>query len=285
MPEGFQILEKELLATGIKRIVILAPLVAKKAKVGQFVILRVDEYGERFPLTLVDWNSDEGSITVIFQEVGLSTKKLGGLEVGDRVKDVFGPLGNPSEIKKYGDAVVIGGGVGTALMYPQASALKKAGNRVVSILGARAAELLLLERELAELSDEFYVSTDDGSKGYKEFTSDVLKNLLSVGRRFDYVFAVGPTPMMRAVAEVTRPYGVKTVVSLNPIMIDGTGMCGGCRVTVGGENRFACVDGPEFDAHKVDFRELTNRLRTYVEEEKEAVCALEENLKRLRKDV
>lgn len=281
----FEILKKEQLAPGIKRMVISAPLVADKAKVGQFVILRVDEYGERFPLTLVDWDIRERTITVIFQEVGVSTRKLGMLEVGDCVKDVFGPLGNPSEIEKYGSVAVIGGGVGTALMYPQVLALKKAGNRVVSILGARTAELLLLEKDLAELSDELYVSTDDGSRGFKGFTSDVLKNLLNEGRNFDYVFAVGPTLMMRAVAEVTRPYGIKTVVSLNPIMVDGTGMCGGCRVTVGGENRFACVDGPEFDAHKVDFRELMNRLRTYMEEEKEAFCALEENMQRLREYV
>lgn len=285
MPDGFKILVKEHLAPGIKRVVISAPSVANKAKVGQFVILRVDEYGERFPLTLVHWNSEKGTITLIFQEVGVSTKKLGMLQVGDCVEDVFGPLGNPSEIRRYGNVAVIGGGVGTALMYPQVLALRKAGNRVVSVLGARTAELLLLEKELAELSDELYVSTDDGSKGYKGFTSDVLKNLLSTGRRFDYVFAVGPVLMMRAVAEVTRPYGIKTVVSLNPIMIDGTGMCGGCRVTVGGETKFACVDGPEFDAHKVDFRELMNRLRTYIQEEKKALSRLEEKLQRFKRDV
>ena len=278
MSEGFKVLKKEILAPGIKRTVISAPLVAKKAKVGQFIILRVDEQGERFPLTLVDWDEKEGTITLIFQEVGVSTKKLGKLQVGDYVKDVFGPLGNPSEVKKYGIVAVVGGGVGTALTYPQVSALKKAGNRVISILGARTSDLLLLEKELAELGDELYISTDDGSKGAKGFTSDVLKRLLDKGRRFDYVFAVGPTLMMRAVAEVTRPYGIKTVVSLNPIMIDGTGMCGGCRVTVGGETKFACVDGPEFDAHKVDFRELMNRLAVYQEEEKKAICALEEKL-------
>ena len=278
MSEGFKVLKKEILAPGIKRTVISAPLVAKKAKVGQFIILRVDEQGERFPLTLVDWDEKEGTITLIFQEVGVSTKKLGKLQVGDYVKDVFGPLGNPSEVKKYGIVAVVGGGVGTALTYPQVSALKKAGNRVISILGARTSDLLLLEKELAELGDELYISTDDGSKGAKGFTSDILKRLLDKGRRFDYVFAVGPTPMMRAVAEVTRPYGIKTVVSLNPIMIDGTGMCGGCRVTVGGETKFACVDGPEFDAHKVDFRELMNRLAVYQEEEKKAISALEDKL-------
>jgi len=281
----FKVVAKERLAPGIKRMVISAPLIAKKAEVGQFVIFRVDEYGERFPLTLVDWDSREGTITMIFQEVGVSTKKLGSLEVGECIADVFGPLGNPSEIRNYGDAVVVGGGVGTALMYPQVKALKKAGNRVVSILGARTSELLLLEKELAEISDELYISTDDGSKGFKGFTSDVLKNLLEQGRRFDYIYAVGPVPMMRAVAEVTRPYGIKTVVSLNPIMIDGTGMCGTCRVTVGGETRFACVDGPEFDAHEVDFRELMNRLRTYVEEEKRALCAYEERIGRIKKNV
>lgn len=280
----FRVITKERLAPGIKRMVISAPLIAKKAKVGQFVIIRVDEYGERFPLTLVDWNVDKGMVTLIFQEVGVSTKKLGMLQVGDCIKDVFGPLGNPSEIRRYGDVAVVGGGVGTALMYPQVKALKEAGNKVTSILGARTAELLLLERELRELSDELYVSTDDGSKGYKGFTSDVLKSLLEQGRKFDYVFAVGPTPMMRAIAEVTRPYGIKTVVSLNPIMVDGTGMCGTCRVTVGGETKFACVDGPEFDAHEVDFRELMNRLRTYLDEEKRALCALENKIRRLERD-
>jgi len=280
----FRVITKERLAPGIKRMVISAPLIAKKAKVGQFVIIRVDEYGERFPLTLVDWNVEKGMVTLIFQEVGVSTKKLGMLQVGDCIKDVFGPLGNPSEIRRYGDVAVVGGGVGTALMYPQVKALKEAGNKVTSILGARTAELLLLERELRELSDELYVSTDDGSKGYKGFTSDVLKSLLEQGRKFDYVFAVGPTPMMRAIAEVTRPYGIKTVVSLNPIMVDGTGMCGTCRVTVGGETKFACVDGPEFDAHEVDFRELMNRLRTYLDEEKRALCALENKIRRLERD-
>lgn len=285
MSEGSQVLKKDVLASEIKRMVISAPLIAKKAKVGQFAIFRVDEHGERFPLTLVDWDEKEGTVTVIFQEVGVSTKKLGKLEVGDYVKDVFGPLGNPSEIERYGTVAVVGGGVGTALMYPQVLALKRAGNKVVSILGARTEGLLLLGKELAELSDELHISTDDGSKGYKGFTSQVLKNLLDKGMEFDYVFSVGPVPMMRAVAEVTRPYGIKTFSSLNPIMIDGTGMCGGCRVTVGGETKFACVDGPEFDAHQVDFRELMNRLRIYLDEEEKAVCALEEQLQEVEMNV
>jgi len=267
MAKKFSVLAKETLAPGINRIVVSAPLIAEKAQPGQFVILRVNERGERFPLTLVDWNPNEGTIVLIFQEVGVSTRKLGKLEVGDYIEDIVGPLGNPTDVEKYGEVAVIGGGVGTALIYPWVRALKEAGNRIVTILGARNVSLLLLEDKLRSISDELYISTDDGTKGVKGFTSDVLKSLLEQGRKFDLVMAAGPVPMMRAVAEVTRPYKIKTVVSLNPIMVDGTGMCGGCRVTVGGETKFACVDGPEFDAHQVDFRELMNRLRTYSEEE------------------
>ncbi|RJS86044.1 sulfide/dihydroorotate dehydrogenase-like FAD/NAD-binding protein [Candidatus Bathyarchaeota archaeon] len=259
------------LAPGIKRVVIRAPLIASKAKAGQFVILRVDEYGERFPLTIFDWNKSEGLITLIFQEVGVSTRKLGMLKAGDYVMDIVGPLGNPTEIKNYGTVAVIGGGVGTALTYTWVRALKAHGNYVVTILGARTESLLLLEDELRRLSDEVHISTDDGSKGFKGFTSELLKKLLEEGRRFDLVMAVGPVPMMRAVAEVTRPYGIKTIVSLNPIMVDGTGMCGACRVKVGGEIKFACVDGPEFDAHQIDFNQLMNRLRFYRDEEMKAL--------------
>jgi len=272
-PKKFKVISMEELAPSIKRTVIHAPLIARKAQAGQFVILRVDERGERFPLTLVDWNPSEGSITLIFQEVGVSTRKLGMLKPGDYVMDIVGPLGNPTEIEDYGDIAVIGGGVGTALIYPWIRALKSQGNYIVTILGARTESLLLLEDKLRALSDEIHISTDDGSKGIKGFTSDVLKKLLEEGRRFDLVMAAGPVPMMRAVAEVTRPYKIKTIVSLNPIMVDGTGMCGGCRVTVGGEIKFACVDGPEFDAHKVDFRQLMNRLRFYREEETKAASS------------
>ncbi|MCD6089000.1 sulfide/dihydroorotate dehydrogenase-like FAD/NAD-binding protein [Candidatus Bathyarchaeota archaeon] len=261
------------LAPNIKRVVIRAPLIANKAKAGQFVILRVDEYGERFPLTIFDWNKSEGLITLIFQEVGVSTRKLGMLKAGDYVMDIVGPLGNPTEIKNYGTVAVIGGGVGTALTYTWVRALKAHDNYVVTILGARTKNLLLLEDELRRLSDEVYISTDDGSKGFKGFTSELLKKLLEEGRRFDLVMAVGPVPMMRAVAEVTRPYGIKTIVSLNPIMVDGTGMCGACRVKVGGEIKFACVDGPEFDAHQIDFNQLMNRLRFYRDEEMKALKA------------
>lgn len=272
---GFEILEKEELDPGIKLLAVSAPLIAKKAVVGQFIVVRVDEKGERFPLTLVDWSPDKGSVTVVFQEVGVSTKKLGMLKVGDHIMDVVGPLGNPAEIKNYGETAVVGGGVGVTDAYPRIKALKEAGNRVTSIIGAKTSDLLLLEEKIGKISDELHVSTDDGSKGFKGFTSNVLQNLLAQGRKFSYVFAVGPAPMMKAVAEVTRPHGIHTVVSLNPIMVDGTGMCGGCRVTVGGETKFACVDGPEFDAHLVDFNELLARLNTYVEQEQKAVCALE----------
>jgi len=275
MARRFRILSKEKLAPDIKRYVVSAPLIAKKAQTGQFVILRVDETGERFPLTLVDWDPEEGTIILIFQEVGVSTKKLGKLRVGDYIEDMVGPLGNPTEIEKYGEVVVIGGGVGTALIYPWIRALKEAGNRVVTILGGRTANLLLLEDDLRALSNELHITTNDGSKGVKGFTTHVLSSFLEKGRKVDLVLAAGPVPMMRAVAEVTRPYRLKTVVSLNPIMVDGTGMCGGCRVTVGGETKFACVDGPEFDAHKVDFRELMNRLGTYLAEETRATAILE----------
>jgi len=270
-PKRFEIVDMKELAPGIKRVVIRAPLIAKKAKAGQFVILRVDEYGERFPLTIFDWNRSKGLITLIFQEVGVSTRKLGMLKAGDYVMDIVGPLGNPTEIKNYGTVAVIGGGVGTALTYTWVRALKAHGNYVVTILGARTASLLLLEDELRRLSDEVHISTDDGSKGFKGFTSELLKKLLEEGRRFDLVMAVGPVPMMKAVAEVTRPYGIKTIVSLNPIMVDGTGMCGACRVKVGGEIKFACVDGPEFDAHQIDFDQLMNRLRFYRDEEMKAL--------------
>jgi len=270
-----EVLETRILAPSIKQYVVDATAIAKKARSGQFVILRVDEFGERFPLTLVDWDSQKGTVTLVFQEVGVSTRKLGALKAGDRILDVIGPLGNAAEDKKYGTAVVIGGGVGIPLALPRAKSLRAAGNRVVSIIGARSVGLLILQKEMEAASDELVVVTDDGSNGKKGFTSDALKELLAQGRHVDYVFAVGPVPMMRAVAEVTRPLGIRTVVSLNPIMVDGTGMCGGCRVSVGGKTFFACVDGPEFDGHKVDFKELAARLQTYTKEERLAAEHLE----------
>lgn len=266
-----EIVAKKELASGIKSVEIFAPEIAEKSQAGQFVILRVDEKGERFPLTLVDWDRKKGTITLIFLEIGLSTKKLGALEEGDVVLDIAGPLGNPSEIENFGTVCVIGGGVGTASAYPIARALKEAGNKVISIVGAKTTGLLILEDEVEKISDELYISTDDGTKGQKGFVSDVLKTLIQKGYNFDLVYAIGPAVMMRAVAEVTRPYNIKTIVSLNSIMVDGMGMCGACRVTVGGETKFACVDGPEFDAHKVNFGELMKRQMAFIAEEKMAL--------------
>lgn len=263
----YEIMAKNGLAQKIKSIEIHAPAIAEKARAGQFVILRVDDKGERIPLTLVDWNKQKGTITLIFLEVGASTEKLGMLRVGDMVSNVCGPLGKPSEVKRYGLVCVIGGGVGTASALPIIRAMKQAGNKVVAIVGAKTAGLLILEDEIRKIADELYVSTDDGTKGQKGFVSDVLKMLITKGCKFDVVYAIGPTVMMRAVANTTKPYNVHTIVSLNPIMVDGMGMCGACRVSVGGKTWFACVDGPEFDAHQVDFGELMKRQMAFVSEE------------------
>jgi len=264
----YKVLAKQELAPQIKLFKVHVPDIAEKAKPGQFVIIRIDEKGERIPLTLVDWEKKKETITLIFQEVGVSTRKLGTLEVNDEILDIVGPLGNPSDIKHHGSVAVVCGGVGTAAAYPIAKAFKEGGNKVISIVGARTKELLILEDEMKKVSDELYISTDDGSKGSKGFVSDVLKTLIQKGYRFDIAYAVGPPLMMRATSEATRPHGVKTVVSLNPIMMDGMGMCGACRVTVGGQTKFACIDGPEFDGHQVDFDELIKRLRIYQSEEK-----------------
>ena len=263
----YEIMVKNELAQKIKSIEIHAPAIAEKAKAGQFVILRIDDKGERIPLTLVDWNKQKGTITLIFLEVGASTEKLGMLRAGDMVSNVCGPLGKPSEAKRYGLVCVIGGGVGTASALPIIRAMKQAGNKVVAIVGAKTAGLLILEDEIRKIADELYVSTDDGTKGQKGFVSDVLKMLIAEGCKFDVVYAIGPTVMMRAVANTTKPYNVHTIVSLNPIMVDGMGMCGACRVSVGGKTSFACVDGPEFDAHQVDFGELMKRQMAFVSEE------------------
>ncbi len=265
------IVYKRDLGPQVKEVTIYAPEIADKAKAGQFVILRMDDEGERIPLTLVSWNKSEGTIHLIFQEVGLSTKKLGSLQVGDEILNVAGPLGNPSEIRNYGLAAVVCGGVGTAAAYPIAKALKDAGNTVITIIGARNKGLLILEDEMQSVSDKVFISTDDGSKGHKGFVSDVLKSLIDKNYKFNIIYAIGPPMMMKTTSEVTRPYGIKTVVSLNPIMVDGMGMCGACRVSVGGLTKFACTDGPEFDAHKTNFEELVRRLKIYPPEEKLAV--------------
>ena len=275
----YVILEKKVFAPTIKMLKIRAPEIAKKAKAGQFVIIRIDEKGERFPLTLADWEPEEGTITLVFLEVGVSTTKLGALETGDEILDLNGPLGTPSDIKDYGSVAVVCGGVGTAAAYPIAKALKEAGNRVVSILGARTEKLLILEDELRGYSDELYVSTDDGSKGHKGFVSDVLKMLIEKEQQFDLVYAIGPPLMMRATVNVAKVYSIRTIVSLNPIMVDGCGMCGACRVTVGETTKFACVDGPEFDGNIVNFDELIKRLRAYQSQEEQARSRLAESKK------
>ena len=259
----FKILQAEFLAPGIKRFEIEAPRIAHKQKPGQFVILRLTEQGERIPITLQGSDPERGTICIVVQSIGKTTHQLNSLNAGDCILNVVGPLGKPSEIEKFGTTVVMGGGVGTAMAYPTAVALKKAGNRVISIVGARNKELVIFERELREVSDALLITTDDGSYADKGFVTDKLRQLIENGTRIDLVLAVGPIPMMRAVAEMTRKEHIRTIVSLNPIMIDGTGMCGGCRVLVDGKSEFACVDGPEFDAHRVDFSVLVQRNSMY----------------------
>jgi ferredoxin--NADP+ reductase len=264
-----QIISAEFLAPSIKRFEILSPKIAQRRKPGQFVIVRIHETGERIPLTIAESNSEKGTITVIVQGVGRTTMELNMLEKGDNILDVVGPLGKPSEIENFGTAVSIGGGVGTAIAYPTAVALKEVGNHTISIIGGRSKEFVILEDEMRKVCDEVYVTTDDGSYGKKGFVTDQLKELIDQ-KKIDFVLAIGPIPMMKAVADVTRGKGIKTVVSLNPIMVDGTGMCGGCRAIVDGKTVFVCVDGPEFDAHKVDFETLERRNRTYLMDEKTA---------------
>jgi len=267
----YAIVEKKELAHTVYQFKVEAPKIASKRRAGQFVVLRLNEHGERIPLTIVSSDPDEGTITIIVQEVGKSTAILGEMGVGDRILDVVGPLGRPTHIEDYGTAVCVGGGIGTAPVLPMAVALKAAGNRVVSIMGARNKGLLILEDEMREASDELHITTDDGSYGHHGFVTQVLQKFIDEGMEMGLVIGVGPVPMMRAVADVTRPYKINTMVSLNPIMVDGTGMCGACRVSIGGENRFVCVDGPEFDGHQVDFGELMQRNRSYLKEEKMAM--------------
>ena len=251
--------------------VILAPEIARKRKAGQFIVLMIDERGERIPLTIADSDSEKGTITIIFQIVGKTTAELAKLDEGDCILNVLGPLGNPTEIEKFGTAVCIGGGVGIGVAYPIATALKQAGNKVISIIGARTKEILILEEEMKKVSDVLLPATDDGSYGHHGFVSQVLQNLIDSGEKIDIIYAIGPVPMMRALAAMTKPYGIKTIVSLNPIMVDATGMCGACRVSVGGKTKFGCVDGPEFDGHEVDFNLLMSRLKMYSTQEEQAM--------------
>lgn len=246
-----------------------APFVAKKAKAGQFIIFRVDEYSERVPLTIADYDREKGTVTIIFQKVGLSTQLLAAKEVGDTIRDFVGPLGVATEYEGFQKVAVVGGGVGCAIAYPQAKALHELGIAVDVIAGFRSEDIVILEEEMKAVADHYYLMTDDGTKGEKGFVTDKLKALIEAGTSYDAVIAIGPIPMMKFVSLTTKPYGIKTIVSLNPIMIDGTGMCGGCRVTVGGEIKFACVDGPDFDGHAVDFDELMNRNSIYKTREAE----------------
>ena len=266
----YEILAKEELGTAINKLMVIdAPLVARKGQAGQFVIVRVIEEGERIPLTIADSDREKGTITLIFQEVGKSTMHLGLLEVGDELASVTGPLGRPTEIENYGTVVCVGGGVSIAPIYPIARALKEAGNEVLSIIGARTKDLLFWEDKMRSVSDELIVCTDDGSWGRKALVTEPLKELCET-RDIAHVWAIGPAIMMKFASLTTKPFGVKTFVSLNSIMVDGTGMCGACRVEVGGKTRFVCVDGPEFDGHEVDWDLLMARQRIYLTEEKRA---------------
>lgn len=267
----YQIVAKKTIAPAIHEFEILAPRVAKKAKAGQFIIVRIDENGERIPLTIADYNRETGTITIVFAEAGYSTKKLGQLNQGDSVLDFVGPLGVPSHVEKFGKVVMVAGGVGVAPVFPIARDMKIAGNHVVGIMGARNKELIFWEEKMREACTELLVTTDDGSYVRKGFVTDVLKEYIETEGKPDLVMAIGPLPMMRAVANLTREYEIHTLVSLNSIMVDGTGMCGACRVTVGGETKFVCVDGPEFDGHKVDFEEQVMRSRKYRNEEQHAL--------------
>ena len=270
----YEIVEARPLARGIKLFVIKAPRIAKKQKPGQFVIVRLDDCGERIPLTIADADAEAGTVTIVVQAIGKTTMLLSLLETGDKILDIVGPLGKPSEIENYGTAVVVSGSVGTAMAYPTARELKRAGNKVISIVGARSKELMVLEDEVRAVSDETLVVTDDGSYGSKGLVTDKLKEIMA-DQKVDYVLAVGPVPMMRAVAKMTAPDKIKTIVSLNSIMVDGTGMCGGCRVLVDNKSEFACVDGPEFDASRVNFEVLMQRNSMYREQERESIERLQ----------
>jgi len=264
----FRIISRDTLATKIHLFKIEAPAVARKAQPGQFVVVRVDERGERIPLTIADWNEKEGSVSMVFMEVGATTFRLAQLKAEESVADFVGPLGVPSDIEKFGTVVCVAGGVGVAVITPIAKALKEKGNNIISILGARSKDLLFWEDKLRNASHQLIVTTDDGTYGRKGVVTEPLKELLESGEKVDRVIAIGPTVMMKFCAKTSQPFGVKTIVSLNPIMVDGTGMCGCCRVSVGGATKFACVDGPDFDGHQVDWDLLAARQRIYLDEEK-----------------
>ncbi|MBI5020442.1 MAG: sulfide/dihydroorotate dehydrogenase-like FAD/NAD-binding protein [Ignavibacteriales bacterium] len=264
----FRIVSKENLSSTVTKYIVHAPFIARKRKAGNFVMLRIEENGERIPITIVDSDLSAGTITLIVQSIGKTTKLLATKNAGEYILDVVGPLGEPTPIENHGEVVCIGGGVGTAEVYPIARTLRDAGNVIHSIVGARTSDLIILEKEMSEISKEIFITTDDGSYGRKGIVTDPLKDLLEKNKNIHAVYAIGPLPMMKAVSNLTKIYGTKTLVSLNTIMVDGTGMCGGCRVSIGGKMKFACVDGPEFDAHLVDFDELIMRNRTFTSMEK-----------------
>ena len=265
----FKIVNKRVLNGQVKLFTIYAPYVAKKAEPGQFIILRINETGERIPLTISDYDRDKGEITIVFQEVGKTTKQLGTLHEGEGILDIAGPLGQPTHFgKDVKKAVVIGGGLGTAIAYPSAKKLYRSGVDVHAIIGFRSKDLIIYEEEMAAVSGKLHIVTDDGSNGTKGFVTDMLRSLIDAGNKYDLVIAIGPLIMMKYVSAITKEYGIKTLVSMNPIMIDGTGMCGGCRVQVGGKTKFACVDGPDFDGHEVDFDDAMRRQQMYKGEEK-----------------
>ena len=264
---GYKILSKKELCANQYELTIHAPYITKNAQAGQFIILRVSEDGERVPLTIADYNRETGELTIVFMAVGFTTKQLATLEVGDELVDIVGPLGQPTHIQNYGTVVCLAGGYGAAPCYLIAKAFKEAGNKVYMIMGARTKELIFWQDKMKDACTELFITTDDGSLGTKGFVTGILENLMSK-EKIDYAIAVGPMPMMRAVADLTRDKGIKTEASMNPIMVDGTGMCGACRVTVGGQVKFACVDGPDFDAHQIDFDEVINRTKIYKDYEK-----------------
>lgn len=270
----YRIVRKERLNDQVTLMEIDAPLIARKALPGQFIIFRVKEGGERIPLTIADYDREKGTVTIIFQMVGKSTKELGMLEEGEAILDFVGPLGTASHLEGYRKVAVIGGGLGTAIAYPQAKELNRLGAQVHSIIGFRNKDLVILEDQVRAASAKTMVMTDDGSNGNKGFVTNALKEMIESGEQYDLVIAIGPLIMMKMVSELTRPYGIKTIVSMNPVMIDGTGMCGGCRVTVGGETKFACVDGPDFDGHLVDFDLAMRRQQMFKKKEREADCRL-----------
>jgi ferredoxin/flavodoxin---NADP+ reductase len=279
----YPIMLKRKLNDSMTLMAISAPYIAKKAKAGQFIILRVNEQGERIPLTIADYDGEKGTVTIIYQVVGKTTMLLDTLNEGDSLLDFIGPLGKPSEIEGFKKAAVIGGGAGCAIAYPQAKALHAQGTKVDMIAGFRNKDIIILEDEMRAASSNLTIMTDDGSNGNKGFVTDALKKNIEAGAGYDLVVAIGPLVMMRAVCNLTKEFGIKTIISMNPIMIDGTGMCGGCRLTVGGKTKFACVDGPDFDGHEVDFDEAIKRSRTYFDMEREAArdyqCRLMEGAK------